>query len=477
MKSNKKWTHPGMQDVLPTWRWWWQNKANKEMSCEFTWDDAYQGGSSIKFKGSLKANDVNEIRLYKTKISLENGDKFQIVYKLKAAGSSNVKVGLAFAEDNNAFTYIQVGEASVGWNQKELDLSSYAGKTLSMISLRFESTTAVSGYEMYLGKLAVLGGSALTCGKVTNIKIDAKLGQVIGNLGLSWDRATGDVHHYNIYGSNELIGQTMSNAYYISKIKRVSGAETKMKIQIVPIKFDFTAGTKTVSESNWEALSKPVVKIKANKTIAKSGDNIQFVAQATNFPETFVWTLPKGVTLVSSSTKKDTVVCNFPNQGMFDVSLAVTNSIGTTTFKSKGLVMINNTQNLKNISFHKTILWSSGGNDNEKAKNLIDGNIKTKWCHGGKKEYYAVIDLQEAYRVFKFKLFDCNVNKDENAENVKNYRVLLSLDKQDWFEVVNEEGVGNINIKESNCNGTVARYVKLIPYDKDQKYYYKNLGI
>lgn len=471
--SGQKWVHQGIQDVLPTWRWWWQDAANKELSCNLTLEDAYEGGTSIKVTGNLNANDANEIRLFKTKLAIENGDEFKLVYKNIVAGASNIKVGLAFAEDNNAFTYLDAGEASGNWDVKELDLSGYAGKTLTMISLKYESSEAITNFTSYIGQIAVLGSASLSCTAATNLKVQRELGIEEGDIRLSWTAATGDVQHYNVYleqdGEKRLVGQTPSCAFYISELTRTSPSEEGVKVYVASVAKDFEESTVTSIDVNWQEIPAPEVKINTTSSFSKANEEITFTVKATNYPTSYTWTMPSSAVKVSESEDKSQVVYKFPNEGVYDIKVAVSNATGNTDFTAKGLVTINNTDELTNVALNKSIADHNGHFGSEQPEKLIDGITdqggSAKWCYGGEKEHYVVIDLEEPYQIYRTRLYDCKVNED--ADNLKTYRAFVSVDNTEgsWVEIFDEEGREADNIKDDHFAGIIGRYVKLVPYD------------
>ncbi len=472
-EAGQQWVHQGMQDILPTWRWWWQDAANKELSCELTLDDAYEGGNSLKVEGNLNANDANEVRLYKTKIAIENGDVFKLVFKNSVAGQSNIQVGLAFAEDNNAFTYLSAGTASGAWDVKEFDLSAYAGKTLSMISLKFESTSAVTDFTSYIGELGVFGADALSCSAVSNIKSEKKLGIETGNIRLTWDAATGDVLHYNIYfeqdGNKKLVGQTPSTAFFVPEIERTKPSETGVKISVVPVAKDFKESTESSLTINWQDIPLPGVKIKANSTFAVTGTEITFTAIASYYPTNYAWTTPQGAELVSAAGNE--AVFRFPEEGTYDVSVDVTNLSGTTSYKIEELVTIDNTNKLTNVILKKTVVDHNGHYGSEAPEKLIDGITdqggSEKWCFGGAKEHYMIVDLGRPYKLFNSKIFDTKLNED--APNLKNYKILVSDDNTEgsYVELFDEDGNREADtIKIDHFKGVIGQFVKFVPYDK-----------
>ena len=58
-QSNGEWYNIGIQDYLPTWRWWFSSKfigrdvkdvPASGLDAEFIWDDAWMGGSLLRIR-------------------------------------------------------------------------------------------------------------------------------------------------------------------------------------------------------------------------------------------------------------------------------------------------------------------------------------------------------------------------------------------------------------------------------------------
>ena len=99
-RGTQDWSHRGMQNIMPTWRWWIENNAADNLSIDIDWDNAYNFGTSLKVTGKLSANADHLTRLYKTMISVESGDKFQLVYQTNTENSIEVKLGTTSAVDS-----------------------------------------------------------------------------------------------------------------------------------------------------------------------------------------------------------------------------------------------------------------------------------------------------------------------------------------------------------------------------------------
>ena len=85
---NGVWYNIGMQDFLPTWRWWWTSTfmgkdpalVSTDMEALFNWEDSWYGGTSLEIKG---ATEKAYLQLFKTKYPTNTtGDYLTIRYKV-----------------------------------------------------------------------------------------------------------------------------------------------------------------------------------------------------------------------------------------------------------------------------------------------------------------------------------------------------------------------------------------------------------
>ncbi len=156
-----KWYNYGMQDFLPTWRWWIDNGDGKTVpadavNVDFTFDEAWFGGSCLKLHGATQRSDV---RLFATKWKVASADdEFRLVFKPKGA-TANVELMVAKEGGENAFVYIPVaGSVKPGeWNEVVIKASQAGlkvGDVVGCVGLSVKNTNAA--YELLLGELAYI---------------------------------------------------------------------------------------------------------------------------------------------------------------------------------------------------------------------------------------------------------------------------------------------------------------------------------
>lgn len=475
-QATQDWYHRGMQSILPTWRWWVESPAGDDLSLELNWDDAYNVGTSIDVSGRVTGNTDHVVRLYKTKLAIESGDKFQLVYKSGTSGSIGLKLGVA--ENGNAFTDFNLtdkGEVN-GWTVAEADLSSLAGKTVSIIALNIKTSATVASYSATLGQLGIIPSSYSKSLAVSNLLVQNELGEEESDLRIVWDAPSDydNVDHFDVYvernGVKTLVGQTRDEGFYVPKFNRQSG-ENSVIVSVVTVTKDMKQGEPVSITKNYPEMTTPQVSIVASPTLVKVGEQVTLTAVANNKPETYEWVVPQGAELVSQSGSS--AVVKFNAEGIYSITAKVGNAVGVTEKTETNLVEVSNDKVLDNVALGKTIHSVSGeiSASGEVASNIIDGrysglSVHEKWCVGGSKEHWVIIDLEQSYKLYQFRIYDAQTNEG-GTENLNCYRIELSGDFNTWTEVVNTTGREDEDIHTDWIKPTVARYVRFSPYDED----------
>lgn len=480
-KGTQDWYHRGMQDILPTWRWWidaTNGGSKSDISFATNWDDAYNVGTSIVVSGTLNAGANYLTRLYKTKLPIAAGDKFELVYK--TANTGTMKLKLATTDDVNTFTDFAVNETSIqgGWSVATIDLSPLAGKTVAIIALNFNSTTVVNNYKVTLGQMGIMAsGYAPAATPVTNLRSQNELKEGISDIRLVWDAPTNvqNIHHYNVYleRNNEkvLVGQTRNEGFYIPKFTHTTD-EQSLKVYVSTVTKDLKEGGEVSMVMNYPAMTAPVVSLKAAKTLVKTGEEVTITANASNEPTTYTWTTPANAQLVNQTG--NTATFKFTQEGLYDIKVNVANAVGNTDCEVKSFIEVSQSKIVENVAKGKTIHSVSGFIDPERPQWLIDGvevpgNDREKWCVGGAKSHWVIIDLQSNYKLYQFKIFDCG-HRESSSDNLKNYKIELSKNGTDWTEALNEKNIPTTaayNTKSNWIKPTVARYIRFTPYDEE----------
>lgn len=166
-QNDRPWANVGVQDYLPTWRWWFASKLLGRtaadvpatgLDAEFVWDDAYMGGSTVRVHGSTPKEYLH---LFKTKYALKTGDVITFRYKVKG-GKADASLVFATEDNVNAEKAYPVlastDEADEDkWVEKTITVGSdLNGKTLALVALKMENAADLN---LYLGEFSIVRGS------------------------------------------------------------------------------------------------------------------------------------------------------------------------------------------------------------------------------------------------------------------------------------------------------------------------------
>lgn len=175
-QNNNEWYNIGVQDYLPTWRYWFASsfmgkKATdvlpNGLDAQFTWDDAYVGGSCLRIFGTT-ADEY--LHLFKTDFALKTNDVITVRYKL-VKGKSDINLILSakgnetviLRESNlKVVTTSEVADDEV-WIEKTFKVSglltTLSNKEIAMIGLHFMNAQDL---DLYLGEFSITRGTTST---------------------------------------------------------------------------------------------------------------------------------------------------------------------------------------------------------------------------------------------------------------------------------------------------------------------------
>ena len=472
--GTQDWYHSGVQSIMPTWRWWIENKGN--LTASINWEDAYNFGSSIEVSGSLTTGD-HLMRLYKTMIPVTSGGTLRIVYKTTTPGSVEMKL----ATESSVNPDVTLTDATVteknGWTIADYDLTSLNGKTIYMIALNMKGETEVPYYELKLGELAVLpAGYAPASVAVENLASTTTLGAEKNDVRLTWDYTyNDDFDHFDIYKKHEdgeriLVGQTRGEAFYVPTFVR-NGVDNFLEMEVVPVMKDMKQQPAKSIKLDYPKATAPVVTFSLGKSYLEVGESTSITAKGTGNPTAWEWILPEGLELKPGTpTNEETIQVVAKKPGKQAVTVKVTNVVGTseTTKQVIDVIAKEDAATVFNVvKGKKVVAYSNSTNATETPWKIIDGvtnpnETNQKWCTL-QSDRWAIFDCQNVYRIYGFRIYDGNFGPESGVDQINNYKIQLSNDGETWTTVVDAENRVNESIKTDYIPPYKARYVKLIP--------------
>ena len=233
-----EWSYQSNQDVLPTYTWIIDSNGEQKVEGSYDFEDAYNGGSSIKFSGTIDAS--NMIKLYSTNVEITEG----MTVNMTAKGGLEDAYLVVYVGDADAESYMDCDriscmfESTEGWATAEALLGSYEGKTLYGIGLDIDG--AQTDYEINVGRVSIIDKDRPDVSGPKDLRVEAMAyaDPYTAEARIRWSKVTG-ASSYEIYkvhadGSKSFIMETPNTAYYIPNLTR-DADEVDVTIEVVPV--------------------------------------------------------------------------------------------------------------------------------------------------------------------------------------------------------------------------------------------------
>ena len=348
-KNDRPWANVGVQDYLPTWRWWFASKllgrtaadvpANG-LDAEFVWDDAYMGGSTVRVHGSTSKEYLH---LFKTQYALKSGDVITFRYKVKG-GKADASLVFTTEDAVNAEKAYPVlastDEADEDkWVEKTITVDgTLNGKTLALVALKMENAADLN---LYLGEFSIVRGTFAAPEKPVIAKTallhSAKNGvdgKIIFNM--PNDKASGEPCYntdvktslFKLWAKQEgkdpiLMGVTTSWAgMYYSVPVDVKG-QGKLKFGVSAVSLDMKKESEIAWGEDHDIFTSYDYSddIKADKSVIKPNEAFT-IAYVDPRHEAGNWKIEHNGTVVASSNNTTEIKVNGLNQvGFYDLVL------------------------------------------------------------------------------------------------------------------------------------------------------------
>ena len=251
-----EWSYQSVQDVMPTWTWIIDSNGQK-LSGAYDFEDAYNGGSSIKFYGSLTANKPNNIMLYSTNLDINGSTNIAVTAK----NDRGLMKLVAYYGDSSTSSYANCQKAtfaldasSGGWTTSNVSLASLSGKKLYAIGFEIGGTSNVSDYQVNIGRLAVTDSEAADA-SASNARLEEiiYLDAYTAEARIKWNgnnASTYEIYRLNADGTRTLIMETPNTAYYIPNLVR-NDDQADVTIEVVPVNANGVRGESSRFTIDW----------------------------------------------------------------------------------------------------------------------------------------------------------------------------------------------------------------------------------
>ena len=163
---DSEWYNIGMQDHLPTWRWWITDEymarstgnVPSDMHATFTFDDAWFGGSCIKLTFDNSVSGWRYIQLFKTQFPIADANYTLRVRYKALSGSANMQYTMSKVGEESTVITQAMGTMKAGtgeWQVIEKGVpTNIVGSTMAQLGMRFNKIAA--GTEILIGEIALV---------------------------------------------------------------------------------------------------------------------------------------------------------------------------------------------------------------------------------------------------------------------------------------------------------------------------------
>ncbi|WP_206912628.1 hypothetical protein IGL98_000455 [Enterococcus sp. DIV0840] len=453
-----------IQDVMPTYRWVIDNDEENQLKAAISYEDAFNGGSSIKLTGQMTADKQTFIKLYAAQVKVTASDTVTVVTK----GADETSLVLELKGKEQPLT-IQGTQHPLenGWVQTTYSLKPAACQTITTVGLNIKNAqTEVA--SIYLGQLRMGKENATPVSAISNLTFSGKtiVDDLTESIRMRWETKGKNTASYRIYrevdGQLQFEGETANTSYTLLNQERTGDTAT---YQVIPVdhygREEQQKGAAAVY--TFEALKKPEITINASNTLISVGETITLSADVSKSTETVGWEVV-GATPESASGKE--VSLSFAKAGIYTVKAIAANATGETEFIKENYLHVydqNAGIKIENLSTLPTTTATQGSgytNDRESYRFALDGNLNTKWCDNGSEKPWMIADLGALKTISGFELFHAGAGGESPEWNTRDYDISVSNDGNDWTTVVQHRG-NTANSSKDAIGLVEARYVKL----------------
>ena len=320
--SNAEWSNITVQDILPTWQWWFDSKGTRlsadfdygtkyrkvsrdgeEQAFDFDLVGAYNGGSSLVVYGDVDAE--NFLHLYKTDLAVKEDSAMKVTFLKSSGDEVTMQLGVIFQDDPDTVVKLDIADSAAksdGWVSSEVALSDYAGKQIAAFGLVFDGQA--SGYQMNVGRMQYGSGEGTVPKTPTGLTVEKAY--ETGEMVVSWDLDSyADVKQYNIYAEKEgkeiYLGGTYDDIFYIKDIEEaiVEAERTQVDSVVVsPAETEAEAGSTVSFEATVNGVDERIGDVTlVLKAVSKDGVEGEGAKTTYNFKD--------GVTNIKVDNSKD----------------------------------------------------------------------------------------------------------------------------------------------------------------------------
>lgn len=453
-----------IQDVMPTYRWVIDNKTGNQLAASISYEDAFNGGSSIKLSGQMTAGQETFIKLYAAQVKPSASESVSFITK----GADQADLVLDVKGKQTPLV-IQGEQQSLenGWVKTTYSLETVAEQTITSIGLNVKKDQTGSA-SIYLGQLLVGKEQETSIAQIKHVDFPGKtiVDDLTESVRIQWEHQDRNTASYRIYREEEgqvtFEAETANTSFTLLNQKRLGDTTN---YHVVPVDQYGRENQKSSGTAvyTFEALKKPEIAINASSTLSAVGEPITLSASVSKSTEQVRWEI---IGATSQNQTGEEITVTFSQPGSYSVKATAINASGETEVTKENYLFIydQNTgikkENLSLLPSTKAEQGSGYTNERESYRYALDGDLTTKWCDNSSEKPWMIADLGAQKTIAGFELFHAGAGGESPEWNTRDYDISVSSDGISWTTIIQHRG----NTENSSKDAVAlveARYVKL----------------
>ncbi|MEG0285630.1 MAG: discoidin domain-containing protein [Vagococcus sp.] len=439
--SSMEWNNRSMQDIMPTHRWNFKHGKGNNLAVTMDYTDAYQGGNSLKLRGTMNKNEPSTMKLYETKLKFDKETTFTTT--AKASEKTDVKLVLTY-DDGKTESFKADKAIGEEWTTVTFDVKKAANKTVTAIDYELTAQETSDTYEFKFGQLAVKPKMKNDSLSVSGLEVeDAIFDEEESNYAgvrLIWDDIESDsLASYEIYRVNEddtrsFLGTTVSNNFYVNALERQEKV-TKTKFEVIPVNTNGERGKASKAVAmEWPDNTVPKASFTASRTLIAPGEKVTFNNTSSTNTDSVKWEFTGGDV---ETSEENEVAVTFDKPGTYTVKMTAKNDSGETPIEMENLITVDDKAkgDLALLSKGAKAEASSFVNDGEAPEFALDGKLDTKWCATGNPPHNITIDLGEVKTISEVHIGHAEAGGEAPDMNTRAYTIEVSEDGKEFTQV------------------------------------------
>ena len=374
-KNDWEWGNVGVQDYLPTWRFWFSksfhgkggiesarltSQVGTGWDAQFTWDDAYVGGSCLELTGA-QGQGTAYLALFKTQFDLKSGDQITLRYKVTEGLLDELQLNLynnsSGAQACFACARSQHHDSDL-WIEKTFTLT--RNFHCDVIDLLLNAST--EGCKVLLGELSIKRGTSATPATPNNVTskvvysgqtgIDAKLYwdmpgmNALPTATFNLDVNTSVFKLYSQLDDNEPVLHGITTSW-AGLLYRVPNNGSKFRLGVSAVSTDFATESE-IAWSDWQDVDAQTYTItddiQIDKTTIKPGEQFT-ISYVDSKHENATWNIKNASGTTVATGTGTSITTSLSTTGVYDLELVgythadgFTPASATTTYSSYVIV-------------------------------------------------------------------------------------------------------------------------------------------